>query len=130
MSDPGGTPQDEAVPSAARGIVRSILAFAQTRARIAAGEFEEQLVRLVEVAVWGLVSLVLFSIALLLAALLVVLVFWDSNRVLATGLLAALFAAGGGICVWTMRACLAARPKFLAATLAELEKDRQRMQKP
>lgn len=130
MSASGGTPQDEAVPSAVRAALLSLLAFAQTRTRIAASEFEEQLLRLLEVAVWAVVALILLSFALLLAAFLIVLVFWDTNRLLATGLLAGLFAVAGGFSVLRVRRCMAARPKFLAATLAELNKDRQRMQKP
>lgn len=130
MSASGGAPQDEPVPSAVRSVARSLLAFAETRTRIAASEFEEQLLRILEVAVWAAVALFLFAFAVLLAAFFIVLVFWDTNRLMAAGLLAALFAAGGGFSVLMVRNCMAARPKFLAATLAELEKDRQRMQKP
>ena len=130
MRESGGAPRDEPAPSAVRSIARSILSFAETRARIAASEFEEQLLRLLEVAVWAVAALFLFAMALLLLALFVVLVFWDSNRLLATGLLVALFGVSGGVSVLMVRNCMAARPKFLAATLAEFEKDRERMQKP
>ncbi len=127
MSDSGGTPREEPATSAVRSVVRSLLSFAETRARIAASEFEEQLLRLLEVAVWAIAALFLAAIALLLLSLFIVLVFWDSNRLLAAGLLAALYASAAGFSVVMVRKCLAARPKFLAATLAELEKDRERM---
>lgn len=127
MSDSGGAPHGEPATSAVRSVVRSLLSFAETRARIAASEFEEQLLRLLEVAVWTIAALLLFFIALLLIAFFIVLVFWDSNRLLATGLLAALFASAGGFGVLMVRNCLSARPMFLAATLAEFEKDRERM---
>lgn len=127
MSDSGGAPQGEPATSAVRSVVRSLLSFAETRARIAASEFEEQLLRLLEVAVWAVAALFLFAIALLLIAFFIVLVFWDSNRLLAAGLLAGLFASAAGFSALMVRNCMAARPKFLAATLAELEKDRERM---
>lgn len=135
MATPGGAPGEGASPppphgSTVRTAVRTLLAFAETRARLAANEFEEQVVRLVEVAVWAVAALFCFAIGLLLASLFIVLVFWDANRILAAGLLVGLFAAAGAASLMMVKSCLAARPKFLAATLAEFEKDRQRMGKP
>lgn len=134
MATPGGAGPDPAPASApsstVRSTVRTLLSFAETRARLAANEFEEQLLRLLEVAAWAVAAVFFFAIAVLLVCLFIVLVFWDSNRILAAGLIAGLFVAGGGASVLMVRSCLAARPKFLAATLAEFEKDRQRMGKP
>ena len=134
MATPGGAGPDPAPASApsstVRSTVRTLLSFAETRARLAANEFEEQLLRLLEVAAWAVAAVFFFAIAVLLVCLFIVLVFWDSNRILAAGLIAGLFVAGGGVSVLMGRSCLAARPKFLAATLAEFEKDRQRMGKP
>lgn len=142
MSEPGGAPQEggaardsasstrDSAPSTARSVVRTLLSFAETRARIAANEFEEQLLRLLEVAVWAMAALFLFAIALLLVSMFIVLLFWDSNRMLAAGLLAGLFIATGGFSAMMVRTCLAARPKFLAATLTEFEKDRRSLQEP
>ena len=137
MPSPGGAPQ-EAPPDPARAgssvfssplrtAVRGLLSFAETRARIAANEFEEQLLRVLELAAWALAAFFFFSIALALVALLIVLVFWDANRELAVGLLAALFIGAGGFSVVMLRACIASRPPFLATTLAELDKDRRTM---
>jgi uncharacterized membrane protein YqjE len=134
MATPGGAGPDPAPASApsstVRSTVRTLLSFAETRARIAANEVEEQLLRLLEVAAWAVAAVFFFAIAVLLVCLFIVLMFWDSNRILAAGLLAGLFVAGGGVSVLMVRSCLALRPKFLAATLAEFEKDRQRMGKP
>jgi len=137
MAVPGGAAPEAATgrasfapSSTVRSIVRTVLSFAETRARIAASEFEEQLLRILEIAAWAVSAVFLFAIALLLLSLFIVLVFWDSHRELAAGLLAALFVAGGGFSALMVRSCLAARPKFLSATLAELDKDRQRMGNP
>lgn len=134
MATPGGAgpgPAPASAPSSTvRSAVRTLLSFAETRARLAANEFEEQLLRLLEVAAWAVAAVFFFAIAVLLVSLFIILVFWDANRVLAAGLLAGLFIAGGGVSVMMVRACLAARPKFLAATLAEFEKDRQKMGRP
>ena len=130
MAGPGGAGHASAsgAPSSTvRSIVRALLSFADTRARLAASEFEEQLLRILEIAVWAVAAVLCLSIALLLVSLFIVLMFWETHRELAAGLLAGLFIAAGGASVLMVRGCLAARPKFLAATLAELDKDRQRL---
>ena len=116
--------------SSIRSALRTLLAFAETRARLAANELEEQVLRLLEVAVWAAAALLLFAIALVFVAFFFVLMFWDTHRLLAAGLVAAAFVAGGAVSVLMARAGLAARPRFLAATLAEIEKDRSRAGKP
>ena len=131
MALSGGAPNDPAsAESSVRSTLRTILSFAQTRASLAANEFEEQVLRFLEIVVWGAAAFLFFAIALVLVAIFVVLLFWDSNRVLAAGLVAGLFIVGGAASTLMVRSCLAARPKFLAATLAELEKDRQRIARP
>jgi uncharacterized membrane protein YqjE len=106
-----------------RELARTLLSFALTRSRLAATEVEEQALRLVEILVWIAAALFFLGVALVFAAVLVVLLFWDANRVLAAGLLAALFVSAGAFAAWFARARLRERPKFLAATLAELERD-------
>lgn len=122
----GPSAREPGRPNSLRAGLRSLLTYAQTRAALAANEVEEQVLRLIEVALWAVAALLLFSIALVFVALFVVLMFWDTNRLLAAGLVAAAFIAGGAVGVVMARAGLAARPKFLAATIAEFQKDRDR----
>ena len=126
----GPSAGEPAQPTSLRAGLRSLLALAETRAALAANEFEEQVLRLLEVALWAAAALFLFSIALVFVALFVVLMFWDTNRLLAAGLVAAAFIAGGAISVLMARAGLAARPQFLAATIAEFRKDREKADRP
>ncbi len=122
--------QGPARQSSLRAGLRALLSSAQTRAALAANEIEEQVLRLLEVALWAVAALFLFSIALVFVAFFFVLLFWDSNRLLAAGLVVIAFIAGGAVSVLMARAGLAARPKFLAATIAELQKDREKSAKP
>jgi uncharacterized membrane protein YqjE len=122
-----GAGSTSTAPSSIRSALRSLLSLAETRARLAANELEEQGLRLLEVIIWAAVALLFFAIALLLVSFFIVLVFWDSNRLLAAGLVAAFFISGGTVCLLMVRSGLAARPKFMAATLAELQKDRQQV---
>jgi uncharacterized membrane protein YqjE len=118
------------MPGPVREIARTLLSFVVTRTKLAAVELEEQGVRLTEILLWFAVALFFFGIAIVFAAVVVVLVFWDSNRLLAAGLLAALFISiGTGAALFAGR-CLRERPKLLAATLAELERDRDTLGRP
>lgn len=110
-----------------RELARSMLAFAETRTRLAATELEEQAVRLVEIALWLALTLFFLGVALVFLSVLIVLVYWDSNRMLAAGLLAALYLGAGAAAALVTRARCRERPGFLAATLEELRKDLERM---
>ena len=120
---PGASSRDSSV----RASLRTLLSFAETRARLAANELEEQGLRLAEVAVWAAAAMLFAVIGLVFLSLFVVLLFWDSNRLLAAGLGTAFFVIGGIASALMARAGLAARPKLLAATLAELKKDREKL---
>lgn len=108
-----------------RELARTLLAFAETRARLAATELEEQAVRFIEIALWIAFTLLFVGAALVFLSVLLVLAFWDTHRLLAAGLLAALYLGAAGAAALVTRARLRERPKFLSATLAELRKDRE-----
>lgn len=110
-----------------RELARNLLSFAETRARLAATEFEEQVVRLTEILIWIVAAAFCLGVALVFAAILVVLLMWDSNRLLAAGLVAALFLGASAIATLVALARLRERPRFLAATLAELKQDGERI---
>ena len=78
-----------------RELARTLLSFAATRTRIAATELEEQAVRLLEILIWVVLALFFGGVTLLFAAIMVVLAFWDANRVLAATLVAAAFGGAG-----------------------------------
>ena len=113
-----------------REMARTLLSFAETRARLAATEIEEQAVRLLEILLWLLLAVFFAGVALLFLAILVLLLFWDANRLLAAGLVAALFLGAGAAAALVARSLMRERPKFLAATLAELDLDRERIGRP
>ena len=113
-----------------RELARTLLSFALTRTRLAATELEEQAARLVEILIWLTVALFFLGIAVVFGAVLVVLLFWDSNRLLAAGLLTVLFVSISVGAALIARLRQRERPKFLAATLAELERDRDTLGQP
>jgi uncharacterized membrane protein YqjE len=118
------------MPGPVKELARTLLSFVLTRTRLAATEVEEQALRLLEILVWLVVALFFLAVAVVFVAVLVVLLFWDSNRLLAAGLLAALFVAIGCGAALIARTRLRERPRLLAATLAELARDRDTLGRP
>ncbi|MBQ5962683.1 phage holin family protein [Massilia sp. ZL223] len=110
--------------SAAVGRIGStVLAMARTRLELAAVELQEETQRLFGYLAWALAAAVLALGALVLAVLFVLVLFWDTHRLLAVGGMTVLFALGCGFAVMKLRTGLASRPPLLGATLAELRKD-------
>jgi len=113
-----------------REIARTLLSFAETRARLAATEFEEQAVRIAEIAVLAAAALFFLGLALLFIAVAILLAFWSTNPLLGASLIVALFLGLAAAALLIARARMRERPKFLAATLAEIKKDREQMEQP
>ena len=60
---------------------------------------------------------------MLLLALTIVIAFWDEHRLLAASLVTASFALTSVLAALVVRRRLRTRPRFLAATVDELERD-------
>ena len=67
--------------------------------------------------------------ALIFLSVLVLLAFWDSNRMFAAGLLAVLYLGSGGACALIARARLRERSPLFSATLGELGKDLKHLER-
>ncbi|WP_322404070.1 phage holin family protein [Massilia luteola] len=101
----------------------TLVAMAGTRLELAAIEFQEDARRLLGHLAWTLLAVFLAAGALLLAALFVIAVFWDTYRLQAVGGMAVLFGALAAIIVLKVRASMNAEAPLLSATLAELRND-------
>jgi uncharacterized membrane protein YqjE len=101
----------------------TLVAMVRTRLELAAVEVQEEARRLLGYLAWTLLAVFLAAAAFMLAALFVILLFWDSYRLQAVAGMAILFALAGTVIVMKVRASFDAKPPMLAATLAELHKD-------
>jgi len=100
-----------------------MFAVLHTRAELLAVEVEEEVLRLFSYLMLSLVALVCFSVAALLLILLIIVAFWDTYRIAAIVVLTGAFGgAAVGIALY-VRNALRTKPRFLSATLSELEKD-------
>lgn len=106
-----------------RGFFLAGIRLAHNRLQILATEVAEEKVRLTLAAITGVAGLFFLGLAIVLATILLVTLFWDSHRfeVLA-GLSAAFALVGGGLLTLTVRSVTQKVPPF-QATLGELKKD-------
>ena len=111
-----------------RGLATTFVAVLQTRLEIFASELDEQWALLEKIAVLAAVAAFCLGLAVILLVLFIVVWFWDTNRLLAVGALAGFFGAGGIVSLLMLRATFRQRPKLLSATLAELSKDREKLE--
>jgi len=106
-----------------RAFVHSLIATAQTRLQILASDLEEQRAYFSRILIFLVVGAISFFFAAQILIIFVIVAFWD-HRLIAIGALFALFLLVGFGCFTSIRSRLAGRPKMLAATLAEFDKDR------
>ena len=67
------------------------------------------------------------AVGVLLAALLIVVLFWDTHRLLVTGALAALFLGAGIAAGERVRRMTRKKSRLFASSLSELSKDREQL---
>lgn len=124
------TGHTESLLESLRHLAQTFVSIVQTRLEIFANDIDEERARLARVVVLAVVAAFCLGLAVVLLVLFAVVVFWDSNRLLAIGVIAAVFALGALAALVALRSVLRQRPKFLSATLAELHKDGKGLERP
>jgi len=110
-----------------KGLAATLVALAHTRLDLLATDLEEEREQLVSALVMLLVALFCLGVGVVLLAILIAVVFWDSYRLLALAGLTGIFLAGGAAAFGFARHKLRTKPRLFAASLAELAKDRQQL---
>lgn len=110
-----------------KALLATMVGIAHTRIELIGTELREEVDRAASLLLRAIVMLLFLGVGLVLAAVAVIIAFWDSNRLLAAILLAAGSLGVGGVLWLSVQTSLRARPRFLDATLTELEKDEQKL---
>ena len=108
-------------------LLGTLAGIAQTRIELLGTEVEEQVARLTSMLLWTIVSLFLAFTTAVLVAVAILVAFWDTNRILVAVLLAAGFAVLALISFLRVKAVARGRPPLFQATLEELAKDREHL---
>ena len=108
-------------------LAATLVAIVQTRLELLSADLEENLEHLMSLLVLTLVALFCLGVGVVLATILLVVAFWDTQRLMVLGLLAGLFLTGG-IAAWLfVMHKIKTKPRAFAASLSELFKDRQQL---
>lgn len=111
-------------------LAATLLAIVQTRLDLAATEVEEESLRYFNYLVLTLASLFCIGVAVVLGTMLLVVLYWETNR---TGVLLALtllFAAVGAALGLRVRSLYQQKPKLMRHTMSELARDTDMLQPP
>lgn len=110
-----------------KNLTVTLIAIVHTRLDLLSTDLEEERERLLSLLVMVLVSLFCLGVGVVLLAMLLVVTFWDTHRLLVLGMLTGFFLlAGAAVCGRAMHA-LRTRPRMFDASLSELTKDRQQI---
>lgn len=108
----------------------TLLAIGQTRLELLSNDLEEERAWLTSMLIWTLIALFCAALAVVLAALLIVVIFWDSYRLLALGILIGFFVLGAVFAWRTLCNMTRSKPRLFSASLGELSKDREQLATP
>jgi uncharacterized membrane protein YqjE len=115
--------------SAAR-LAATLLAIVQTRLDLAATEVEEESLRYFTYLVLTLAALFCIGIAVVLGTMLLVVLYWDSNRTGILVTLTLLFGVVGAALGIRVRSLYQQKPKLMNHTMSELARDADMLQPP
>jgi uncharacterized membrane protein YqjE len=128
VADPGpAAAESHGLLASLRRLAATLVAVFQTRLELLATEVEEERVRLGRLLLLGTAAAFFLALGMLTLTLFVIVLFWDTHRLLVTGLLAALYLGAGLALALAARREASARPRLFAASLSELAKDRERL---
>jgi uncharacterized membrane protein YqjE len=108
-------------------VFASLVTMAQTRLELLTTELQEEIQQAAQVLLWAFVALFATGIGLFLAALVLIFAFWDTHRVLVSIIVTGAFFAIAAFAALHLASKLRNRPRPLDGTLAELAKDRERL---
>jgi uncharacterized membrane protein YqjE len=108
-------------------LASSLVSIVYTRLELLSTDLEEDREHLLSLLIMSLAALFSLMVGVVLAAILLVVIFWDSHRLLALGLLAGFFIlAGLAACAFAVRKAKT-KPRLFLASLLELFKDGQQL---
>ena len=127
-SEPGA--RNAGLLSSLRRVLSTLVEILHDRIELITTELEEQKLRAAQIVFASFLTLFFLSLAIIFGTLAVVVVFWETSRLAVLAGFAALYLALGVIAALVWRVRSRARPRLLAATLAELRRDRDALRPP
>ena len=107
-----------------RQLLATLLETVQVRLELLGTELEQEKRRVFSALVLAAVALVCLALGLVMFSVMILLIFWDSSRVLAACALALLFGGSGSYLLYRAKQKLSAPSGLFEHSLAELQRDR------
>ena len=105
----------------------TLLAILQTRLELLSNEIEAERLHFEQMLLYGGIALFFFGMSITLLTVFIVVLFWDSHRLLVLGGFTALFFVAGLLLWNALRRITRGKPRLFSASLAELADDRDRL---
>ena len=106
-------------------LTKTFVAIAHTRLELLSIDLEEERERFMSLLILSLVALFSLMVGVVLITITLILVFWDSYRLIAIGSLAGIFLVTGSLTCWCIIKKYQSKPKLVLGSLLELVKDQQ-----
>ena len=105
----------------------SLVSIVHTRLELLSNDVAEEREQLTSFLVLVMVALGCLGVGVVLLAMLIVIAFWESHRLMALGGLIGFFLVAGVGAGWYAMHRVRTKPRLFEASLAELSKDRQHL---
>jgi uncharacterized membrane protein YqjE len=109
-------------------LLATLIGIAQTRFELLTTELQEEIQRAAGLIVWGFIALLSAGVGLVFIGITVIVVYWDTNRVLAAIWVTIAFVALAAIAALILVVRIRSRPRLMDATRTELAKDRAELE--
>jgi uncharacterized membrane protein YqjE len=126
---PGGASQAGLFRSL-RELLQVLIGTVCTRLELLQAEFEEEKLRLAGIGVLAVAAVFFLALAIIVFTFFVILLFWDTHRLLVSGLVALAYLIAGLGCAAAARTRAKAKSTLFAASLAQLDADREQLSQP
>lgn len=106
-----------------RNLAATALGVLKTRFELLVSEIEEERLRILELLVWGAAAMLFLAFGLMMLTFAVIVVFWDTHRLLAAVVLGFVYLAIA-VALFAGARSRVQRPRIFSASIDELAKDR------
>lgn len=120
-------PREEGLLASLKTLTLTLVDVVQTRLELLSSDVAEERAQLTAILMSALVALFCVGVGVVLLAILIVVMFWESHRIVTLSLLTAVFlATGTGLWLLALHK-LRNKPRLFDASIGELAKDRDQL---
>ena len=118
-----GPPRAGGLLGSVKELVATLVDVAHTRLKLLGNEIHEERLRIQRLWILAVLAVFFFALAVMFFTLFVVMLFWDSNRLLVIGGFAGFYLIIAAALVLALRNRMASGSRLFKASLGELRKD-------